>query len=177
MRVCRTSRPSLSCVAIAWCLIGLDQQPPGSWRTYTHTKWELVLDYPASWSVDDTGEVVTFRSPDGGSVELALAARESRADPAPGRRGAPPSACTTTTTPHDVVATTCVDPTSHAARTVLVLEAHTNHERRVMLRSRGAEARVFEAMVASVRPVTAAPAARSLVRASPRITRATLRRS
>ena len=171
-----TLSANVFCAALVLSLIGTAPQPSPLSKTFTHARWEVALDYPGDWSAEDNGEDVTFESPAGASIVLSPAASESRADPAPGRRAAQPS-CTTTTTRHDVVATTCIDAASHAERAVLVLEPHTNRERRLMLRSRGADPRVFRAIVASVRAITAAPAARFLVRVSPRTTRARLRRS
>jgi hypothetical protein len=123
----------------------------GSANTFTSAKWGVALDYPDGWSVDDDGDEVTFRAPDGGSILLGRTGTDSPSEPAPGRR-APKPQCSTTTTAHDVIATVCVDPASMARRAVLVLKTRDGRQSRLAIRTRLGDAHVFDALVSSVRP-------------------------
>ena len=86
----------------------------------------------------------------GTTILLGRTATDSPSEPAPGRRTPKPE-CTTTTTAHDVAATVCVDATSLARRAVLVLKTRDSRQFRLALRTRGHDAQIFDAMLASVR--------------------------
>jgi predicted Zn-dependent protease len=128
------------------------RQTPTAWKTFEHAAWGLALDYPADWSLDRDGDEVTFRSPNGATIVLGRAASDSRSEPAPGKRSTPQ--CTTTTTPHGVVATVCLDPASFARQAILVLKARGGRQQRLALRTHGRDAQIFDAMVASMRPIS-----------------------
>jgi len=147
--------PRLSSPALAgspgaqWSIVGV-RQAPSTWKTFTSTVWDVALDYPPGWTVDDDGDEVTFRSSDGTTIVLGRTGTDAPSEPAPGRR-TPKPACTTSTTSHDVVATVCVDPTSLVRRAVLVLKTRDGRQFRLALRTRGRDSQIFDAMLASVR--------------------------
>jgi len=121
-------------------------------KAFSSANWGVALDYPSDWSVDDDGgDEVTFRSPDGVAVVLGRTKGDSPSEPAPGRRPPTPQ-CTTTVTDHHVTATVCVEPATLTRRAVLVLKAPNGRQWRLALSTRGRDARVFDAMVASARP-------------------------
>jgi hypothetical protein len=133
----------------ALILIAPDLRAHG--KTFTSAKWGVALDCPDDWSADDDGEEVAFRSADGATILLGRSVTDNRSEPAPGRRMPKPQ-CTTTTTPHDVIATVCVDPTSMARRAVLVLKTRDGRQSRLAIRTLMRDAQVFDALVSSVRP-------------------------
>jgi len=132
-----------------WSIVGV-RQAPSTWKTFTSTVWDVALDYPPGWTVDDDGDEVTFRSSDGTTIVLGRTGTDAPSEPAP-RRRTPKPACTTSTTAHDVVATVCVDPTSLVRRAVLVLKTRDGRQFRLALRTRGRDSQIFDAMLASVR--------------------------
>jgi len=131
-----------------WSIVGV-RQAPSAWKTFTSTVWDVALDYPPGWTVDDDGDEVTFRSSDGTTIVIGRTGTDAPSEPAPGRRTPEPE-CTTSTTAHDVVATVCVDPASLVRRAVLVLKARDGRQFRLALRTRGRD-QIFDAMLASVR--------------------------
>jgi hypothetical protein len=124
---------------------------PAPVQTFTSARWGIALDYPAGWTVDDDGDEVRFRSNDADTITLGRAVTENRSEPAPGRRTDKPT-CSTTTTIHDVVVTTCVEPSTRSRRAVLVLKTRDGRESRLALSTRSRDARVFDAVVSSARP-------------------------
>ena len=125
------------------------RQAPAS-KPFVSVKWGIALDYPAGWSMDDDGDEVTFRSEDGRSIVLGRNGTDSPSEPAPGRRNAKRD-CSTRTTPHDLTAIVCVDPSSKARRAVLVMRSRDGVESRLALSTRDRDPRIFDALVSSVR--------------------------
>jgi hypothetical protein len=119
-------------------------------QTFTSTKYGIALQYPAGWSVDDDGDEVTFRSPDGRSIVLGRSGSDNPSEPAPGRRSGKPQ-CTTATTAHDVTATVCAGPGPMARRALLVLKTRDGVESRLALKTQNGDAQIFGAVVNSVR--------------------------
>ncbi|MGH9144717.1 MAG: hypothetical protein ACRD2I_26550 [Vicinamibacterales bacterium] len=119
-------------------------------KPFTSAKWGIALEYPAGWSVEDDGDEVTFHSQSGQSIVLGRNGGDSPSEPAPGRQTTRPQ-CSPTTTAHGVTAIVCVDAVSTARRATLVLKTRDGVQSRLALRSRGPDARTFDAMVSSVR--------------------------
>ena len=125
------------------------RQAPAS-RSFVSAKWGIALDYPAGWSMEDDGDEVTFRSESGRSIVLGRNGTDSPSEPAPGRRNAKRD-CSTKTTPHDLTAIVCVDPSAKARRAVLVIRSRDGVESRLAVSTRDRDPGVFDAPVASVR--------------------------
>ena len=125
------------------------RQGPAS-KPFASAKWGIALDYPAGWSMEDDGDEVTFRSEEGRSIVLGRNGTDSPSEPAPGRRTAKRD-CSTTTTPHDLTAIVCVDPSSKARRAVLVMRSRDGVESRLALSTRDRDSKIFDALVSSVR--------------------------
>ena len=138
----------MTVTGILCCAVLLLPQPAG--KTFTSTKWGIALEYPASWSVDDDGEQVTFRSEDGRTIVLGRNATDSPSEPAP-RQRTPKPQCSTTATAHDVTVIVCADPASMARRAVLVLKTRDGRESRLAIGTRGRDSQIFDAIVSSVR--------------------------
>ena len=119
-------------------------------KTFTSARWGIALEYPASWSVDDDGDEVTFRSEDGRTILLGRNATDNPSEPAPRQRTSKPQ-CSTATTAHDVTATVCSDPASMARRAVLVLRTRDGRESRLAIRTHGRDFQIFDAILSSVR--------------------------
>ena len=119
-------------------------------KPFSSAKWGIALDYPASWSIEDDGDEVTFRSGDGRSIVLGRNGTDSPSEPAPGRRTAKRD-CSTTTTPHDLTAIVCVDPASGARRAVLVVKSRDGLESRLAISTRDRDPGIFDAIVSSTR--------------------------
>jgi hypothetical protein len=125
------------------------RQAPAS-KPFASAKWGISLDYPADWSMEDDGDEVTFRSEDGRSILLGRNGTDSPSEPPPGRRTAKRD-CTTTTTPHDLTAIVCVDPSSNARRAVLVMRSRDGVESRLAVSTRDRDPKTFDALLSSVR--------------------------
>jgi hypothetical protein len=125
------------------------RQTPES-KSFVSAKWGIALDYPAGWSLEDDGDEVTFRSEDGRSIVLGRNGTDSPSEPPPGRRTTKRD-CSTTTTPHDLTAIVCVDPSSKARRAVLVLRLRDGVESRLAVSTRDRDPGIFDALVSSVR--------------------------
>ena len=155
------SRDLMRLIAVLYCALVLGvpasvaasadpgRQAPAS-KPFVSVKWGSRLDYPAEWSMEDDGNEVTFRSEDGRSIVLGRNGTDSPSEPAPGRRTAKRD-CSTTTTPHDLTAIVCVDPSSKARRAVLVMRSRDGVESRLAVSTRDRDPRIFEALVSSVR--------------------------
>jgi len=125
-------------------------RPQAALKTFTSDRFGVALEYPAAWSVEDDGDEVTFRAEDGQSIVLATPGTDSPSEPAPGSRTTGRN-CSTSTTPHDIRATVCVDSASMSRRAVLELTRRDGRKSRLALRTRGHEAQTFDAMVSSIR--------------------------
>lgn len=125
-------------------------RPQATLKTFTSDRFGVALEYPAAWSVEDDGDEVTFRAEDGQSIVLGRPGTDSPSEPAPGSRTTGRN-CSTTTTPHDVRATVCVDSASMSRRAVLELARRDGRKGRLALRTRGRDAQTFDAMVSSIR--------------------------
>jgi hypothetical protein len=119
-------------------------------KPFVSVKWGIALDYPVGWSLEDDGDEVTFRSEDGRSIVLGRNGTDSPSEPPPGRRTAKRD-CSTTTTPHDLTAIVCVDPSSKARRAVLVMRSRDGVESRLAVSTRDRDPGIFDALVSSVR--------------------------
>ena len=125
------------------------RQAPAS-KPFISEKFGIALDYPAGWSTEDDGDEVTFRYEDGRSIVLGRNGTDSPSEPAPGRRAAKRD-CSTTTTPHDLTAIVCIDPSSKARRAVLVMKSRDGVESRLAVSTRDRDPRIFDALVSSIR--------------------------
>jgi hypothetical protein len=144
---------------VVCCVLMLTQTPlpaaeaaplQAALKTFTSSKWGIALEYPASWSVEDDGDEVTFRTSEGPSIVLGRVGTDSPSEPAPGRRTTGPE-CSTIATAHDVPATICADSSTMTRRAVLELTTRDGRKSRLALKTRGRDSQVFDAIVSSVR--------------------------
>jgi len=119
-------------------------------KTFASAKWGIALEYPATWSVEDDGDEVTFRGEGGQPIVLGRVGSDNPSEPPRGRRTAA-AQCSTTTTANDVQATMCVDPASQTHHATLILNTRDGRQSRLAIRTRGRDSQIVDAIVSSVR--------------------------
>jgi hypothetical protein len=156
---CREAEDTMRLTAIVCCALALHVGTPRAGaavltpepaKTFASEKWRVALDYPDTWSVEDDGDEVTFRSPNGQSVVLGRGGSGNPSEPAPGRQ-ASRWQCTVRTSAHGVAATVCSDARSMTRRAVVVLKTRDGVASRLAISARGRDASAFDAIVLSLR--------------------------
>ncbi|MBI3241103.1 MAG: hypothetical protein HYZ49_02270 [Chloroflexi bacterium] len=126
----------------------------GDWKMFVSPNLQIAVDYPSDWSAVEQGAVVTFKSPQGGVIQLALLdtgnllpedfARENQL---------PNTRCETRVTANGLTAQVCFDTLSGSYSASIPIELSDGTKQLLSLALfKGGDRQVFEAMIESVRP-------------------------
>lgn len=88
--------------------------PPNGWQTWESKQFQIALDYPGDWSVDESdNQLIVFSSPQGATINLTLAAKGENAgsEIAPVTR-MPNMLCTSKVNPYGIEIQLCTQTAS-----------------------------------------------------------------
>jgi hypothetical protein len=136
-------------------LPGLNVVPRNSWSTFTSAKWQVVVDYPPDWSVQEGTAGVVFSSSQGVTIFLAPVETGGLSpDQFLSERQLPNTRCSSSTNAYGVTARVCFDTIAFSYDASIVLKSSSGGARLLSLSTRArppGDVQVFNVMVASMR--------------------------
>lgn len=126
------------------------------WKTYVDNALKVSLQYPPDWRATQETGGSTFTSPQGLAIQLARIETGNVApDQFENENLIPNARCVSSTNEHGVAVRICTETTSFTTTASLILKSPSSPARLISLtmRSKASDAAVFQAMVATVRPL------------------------
>lgn len=124
---------------------------PAGWTTFISRTLNLALDYPADWSVQESRERITFKSPQGGWIQLSVSSATSL-DTTPD--DLPNYYCKSNTNVYGIQIQNCLDTLSRTRTANFMFPSSRKTAQRFVLSTsvKAPYSSIFESMLASVRP-------------------------
>ncbi len=136
-------------------LSGLATLPLMNWRPFSSNNLQVTIDLPPAWEVKEQKNGVAFTSPEGTVTQLVLVGKSDLSgsgmlydNDLPGVR------CSTATNAHGVTVRACFDELAESCTASFLLGSPEGETRIFsLLAGSRSNIRIFEAMLASIRPL------------------------